>query len=427
MNTAIQWAGLLLAIALLSGDRPLWGLMLLGMLWGWRWLGLQGSQETAPALTERLAQLQDRLAWLQDETQRAILQAKWEQLQHPPRPTVAIVGGPQTGKTALQQALAPLLADVVAHWQEGEATGSDWVLLVTDGELLPPEQNLWQELQTTGYQPWLVWNAVDRPLDRPTVARRLTQQTGVRPYRVAARPQPLLVKQYAGDRLVQTWEEPVEPQLTPLVEHLRRAVQQHGAQRCQQRWQREIERLETVLRRCLFAQHRRAIGLLLPKYRWSIAAAVFVNPLPVLDLAGCATLQAKLWIDIATVYGRRLVWSDSLHLAKTLSQTLVQVGAVEVATQVVGTALKSHLATYAAGGTLQAIAAAWATQLAAEEFMDYLETLPIPPYSPTPVTPLRLPTHWQKPVLVGERPQNLARQLVHDLSPQLARLALGLS
>ncbi|MGQ9864696.1 MAG: DUF697 domain-containing protein [Pseudanabaenaceae cyanobacterium] len=429
MNTATKWAGLLLAIALLTtADRSGWGIGLLAALLALGWFGQRvwaSGSAGSLSLSERLAQLADRWPWLQDEGQRALLQEKWHRLQQPPQPTVAIVGGPQTGKTSLQAALALLLGDLVGHWQEGEVTGSDWVLFVTDGELLPPEQALWRELQEAGYQPWLVWNGVDRPLDRPAVARRLRQQTGVRPYRVAARPQPLLVKQYEGDRLLQTWEEPVAPQLTPLVTRLRHALHQEGKQRTQQRWQREIERLETVFRQCLFAQHRRTIAPLLPKYRWSIAAAVFVNPLPVLDLAGCTALQAKLWVDIAAVYGRRLTWHDSLYVAKTLSQTLVQVGASEVATHLIGTALKSHFATYAAGGTLQAIAAAWATDLAAEAFVDYLETLPIPPYTPTPVAPLVLPTHWPKPSLTGDRPQNLARQLVAHLSPQLARLALG--
>ncbi|HAN46341.1 MAG TPA: hypothetical protein DCQ32_07285 [Cyanobacteria bacterium UBA8156] len=427
MNTATKWAGLLLAIALLTTtERSAWGLLLLVALLGLGWASQRvwHPSPEATTLPERLAQLADRLAWLQDETQRTLLQAKLTQLQQPPQPTVAIVGGPQTGKTSLQAVLAPLLADVVVCWQEGEAEGSDWVLFVTDGELLPPEQALWQALRQAGHQPWLVWNGIDRPLDRPTLARRLTQQTGVRPYRVAARPQPLLVKQYEGDRLLQTWEEPVAPQVTPLANHLRQALLREGKQCTQQRWQRAVARLETVFRRCLFAQHRQTVARFLPKYRWSIAAAVFVNPLPVLDLAGCTALQAKLLVDIATVYGRRLLWSDSLHIAKTLSQTLVQVGAGEVATHLIGTALKSHFATYAAGGTLQAIAAAWATHLAAEEFMDYLETLPIPPYTATPVAPLVPPTHWQKPLLAGDRPQNLARQLVLDLSPQLAHLAL---
>jgi len=422
MNTATKWAGLLLAIALLTtADRP-WGLLLLAALLALGWARQRGGAPSPP--TDRLAALADRLPWLQDEAQRTLLQAQLARLQSPPPITVAIVGGPQTGKTSLQAALAPLLADMAIHWQEGDAAGSDWVLLVTDGELLPPEQALWQELRQAGHQPWLVWNGIDRPSDRPAVARRLVHQTGVRPYRVAARPQPLLVKQYEGDRLLQTWEEPVAPQLTPLVTHLRQALLREGKQRTQQRWQREVERLETVFRRCLFAQNRQTVAQFLPKYRWSIAAAVFVNPLPVLDLAGCAALQAKLLVDIAAVYGRRLVWSDSLHLAQTFSQTLIQVGAGEMATHLIGAALKSHFATYAAGGTLQAIAAAWATHLAAEEFMDHLETLPIPPYTSTPETSLVPPPHWQKPLLAGDRPQTLARQLVQDLSPQLARLAL---
>ena len=51
----------------------------------------------------------------------------------------------------------------------------------------------------------------------------------------------------------------------------------------------------------------------------------------------------------------------------------VKLGLVELASQALGTILKSHVTTYLAGGALQGISAAYLTRLAGLTLIDYFE------------------------------------------------------
>ena len=59
--------------------------------------------------------------------------------------------------------------------------------------------------------------------------------------------------------------------------------------------------------------------------------------------------------------------------AGTIAELTVKLGLVELASQALGTVLKSHVTTYLAGGAVQGISAAYLTRLAGLTLIDYFE------------------------------------------------------
>ncbi len=328
--------------------------------------------QTAEAILQRLDEPSALGLSLRPETIRADLA---------PRPLrVAVLGGPGSGKSSLVAALAPQpdLASVV--WQDGAADRPDLVLWLVAGDLSASEYQDLQALNAAGQTLLLVLSQSDRylPDDRDQILAHLRQRCQSLPavqavQTVAAAPGPLKVRQHYADGSVREWLEPAAPDLAALSAHLRLTLGQAP----------ERLRIATALRqaRALSAEAQAALNQIrrtqalsvVERYQWIAAATVFANPLPGFDLLATAAVNAQMLMEIAAIYEQSLRLTQAKDIAKTLAVQMLKLGLVELSTQGVGALLKTNVATYAVGGLIQAVSAAYLTHLGAQSFLTCLE------------------------------------------------------
>ena len=78
-------------------------------------------------------------------------------------------------------------------------------------------------------------------------------------------------------------------------------------------------------------------------------------------------------MDLGQIYGFNLSLEEAKTAATTLADLTVKLGLVELSTQVLTAVLKSHMATYVAGGLVQGLSAAYLTRMAGLSLIDYFE------------------------------------------------------
>jgi hypothetical protein len=110
---------------------------------------------------------------------------------------------------------------------------------------------------------------------------------------------------------------------------------------------------------------------IIEKYQWLTATTAFVNPVPTLDLLATAAINAQLVVDLGQLYQQKFSLERAQMIAGTLGQLMVKLGLVEASSQAIASLLKSHVATYLAGGMLQGISAAYFTRIAGLSLIDY--------------------------------------------------------
>ncbi len=76
-------------------------------------------------------------------------------------------------------------------------------------------------------------------------------------------------------------------------------------------------------------------------------------------------------IEIGQVYGCELNMERGKDLALNLGRTLVSLGVVKGAADLLGRALQLHFATYIIGKAIQAVSAAYLTRIAGKSFVEY--------------------------------------------------------
>ena len=107
--------------------------------------------------------------------------------------------------------------------------------------------------------------------------------------------------------------------------------------------------------------------------QWVAAGTAFANPLLTVDLLAAAAINGQLVLDLGAIYGQTFSLDQAKAAAGTIAELTLKLGLVELATQALGTILKSHVTTYLAGGALQGISAAYLTRLAGLTLIDYFE------------------------------------------------------
>ncbi|NEO27670.1 MAG: DUF697 domain-containing protein, partial [Kamptonema sp. SIO4C4] len=180
---------------------------------------------------------------------------------------------------------------------------------------------------------------------------------------VCAKPQPV---QLENGELA----EP-EPEIFPLIKRLAAVLRAEGEDLVADNILLQSQRLGEEARRIIDKQRRRQADKIIDRFQWIGAGVIAVTPLPVVDLLATAAVNAQMVVEIGKVYGCELNMERGRELAMSLGRTLVSLGVVKGALQMVATALQLNVATYVAGKAIQGVTAAYLTRIAGKSFIEY--------------------------------------------------------
>ena len=354
---------------------------------------------------------------------------------------VAIAGDPRTGKTTLLNLLTAdsIAGDNLAFTEVPLAAGAspDWlnydgVLLVTDGDITASALAVLKERVIGGQAAVLVFNRQDHYdlADQQTILSRLQEQVATLPAPVpvvatTAAPRPIKVRRHQSDgTMTETMETPT-PAIAALTATLETAlVADYStlvAATALRRTQALGQRVQTDINRL---RRDRALPLI-EQLQWVAGAAAFANPVPTLDLLATVAINGQLILDLGKVYGFSLNLDEAKTAAGTLASLTVKLGLVELSTQGLTAVLKSHFATYLAGGLVQGLSAAYLTRMAGLSLVDYFEQAAL---VGTPAAELSWEAIGQRlqaavlPNRQGNLLKTLAKQGIEILKPTPAQL-----
>ena len=271
-----------------------------------------------------------------------------------PWETVTIAGsGPEGVKLVLVD--TPGIDEVGGEVREAMAREvarhADLILFVVSGDMQRKEFEALSELREVRKPIVLVFNQIDRypDADRDLIYSKIKDERVrhlVRPEDIvmtAARPDPFRVRiQHADGRVTTEWERPA-----PLIEPLKKRI---------------LEVLETegkaliALNALVYAGdlHEEIVAHKLRlredasnRLIWNFAiakgAAVALNPIPVADLAGGLAVDIGMIIALSKLYGIPLTRYSAAGLVKDMVKVLGALGAVEVASRLIVSGIKSAL------------------------------------------------------------------------------------
>ncbi|MDB9494260.1 YcjF family protein [Spirulina major CS-329] len=386
------WAWISLQDSLLDwGSVSLWGLMAIGGgLWWLRrdrpstpTVAKPRSPLTAADLTTAKTHLNTLRHLLATECpqvdQRAWDQglAQLEQGDSSPF-TAAIVGSQWVGKTALQQALPH---DPPWHIVETATPTAQTaaVLYLVNGDLTAAELQHLRQWQQQHYPLLLILTKQDqypeemRAILLDTLRQRVQGWIAAADVvAIAAAPSPITVRQHQADGSIREFQEPRPPELGSLLPRLAQLTTETEAIARAQQW-RQVMAMQGEVKAVLNAARRDRALPILERYQWIAATAAFANPVAALDLLATVAINAQLLVDLAQIHGQPLSLDQAKPAARSIGELLLKLGAVELSTQTITTVLKSSPITYAAGGLVQGISAAYLTRIVGLSLIDYLQ------------------------------------------------------
>ena len=263
----------------------------------------------------------------------------------------------------------------VAGTERGElarqlATEADLLLFVVDNDLRHSEYEPLKNLAQIGKRSLLVFNKIDlyTDEDREIILGQLQQR--VREFipaadviAIAANPHPVELR---TGKII----EP-SPEITPLIKRLVAVLRAEGEDLIADNILLQSQRLGEEARKIIARQRRREADKIIARYQWIGAGVIAVTPLPVVDMLATAAVNAQMVVEIGKIYGCELNIETGKDLALSLGKTLVSLGVVKGAADLLGRALQFHFATYIIGKAIQAVSAAYLTRIAGKSFVEY--------------------------------------------------------
>lgn len=219
------------------------------------------------------------------------------------------------------------------------AAAADLVLFVLAGDVSAPEALALEQLRCCGKPVLLVLNRIDTwnpdqlPALLQAVARRAAPLLGdaalhPQPLAVAAAPrQPVLLP----DGRVRS--EATAAHVQPLLDTLLQILQTDGANLLARNSLLAADRFTMLLRQQRFQQRRGRAQQLIGRYAVMKAAGLAANPLILVDLAGAATADIALVLQLADLYGIRLTRLQAQALLRQLGGNLCWVAGVQLTLQ----------------------------------------------------------------------------------------------
>lgn len=388
------------------------GLISGGTLWysyrTWRLLKAKGDEVpvllTPAAVKTACQQVETQLGFLEKEWAEAgpfintIQQQLAEVAQGLTRQTLslAIVGDKAVGKTTLKALLTQqqdwpqwnlsaireiALADLLMNGGLHPAiVESDVVLFVVQGDLSQSEWTGIETLHKAQKQVLLLINKQDQYL--PTQLELIQTQVQAKVknllsakevWTIATRPPAIKVRHHRADgSFIDAWEAQ-SPQVEPLYRHLQNIDAQVVSQLVLQQSFQQVQTVQETVQNKLNGVRRDRAVPILERYQWIAAGTTFATPLPSLDMVATAVITGKLVQELSAIYGIRFSLQNAQDIAEVLVKALVQMGGVEVATQLLSQILKANAATFVAGGLVQGVSAAYFTRIAGYTLIDCFE------------------------------------------------------
>lgn len=250
------------------------------------------------------------------------------------------------------------------------AADADLLLFVIDNDLRASEYEPLSKLVEIGKRSLLIFNKIDlyTDEDREVILRQLRERVKglISPkdvIAIAANPRPI---QERDGKIVE-----LEPEILPLIKRLAAVLRAEGEDLIADNILLQSQRLGDEARKIIDRQRRRQSEQIIDRYQWIGAGVIAVTPLPVVDLLATAAVNAQMVIELGQVYGCEINSDRGKELAMSLGKTLVSLGVVKGAIELLARALQFHVATFIVGKAIQAVTAAYLTRIAGKSFVEY--------------------------------------------------------
>lgn len=250
------------------------------------------------------------------------------------------------------------------------ATEADLLVFVVDNDLRQSEYEPLQALAAIGKRSLLVFNKADLYTDEEQhyICNQLVDRVDsyILPSDVIA-----IAAQPAPYRLDDGTTVQPDPEILPLIKRVAAILRAEGEDLVADNILLQSQRLGDEARRLIDKQRRRQADQIIDRYQWIGAGVIAVTPVPVVDLLATAAVNAQMVVEIGKVYGSELNLDRGRELALSLGKTLVSLGIVKGAVQLLSTALQFTVATYLIGKSIQGVSAAYLTRIAGKSFIEY--------------------------------------------------------
>ena len=250
------------------------------------------------------------------------------------------------------------------------ATKADLLLFVVDTDLTQSEYRALSSLGQIGKRSLLVFNKTDRyqQVDQETIVNQLRER--VRSWMVASdvvaiAASPQAIRLPSGESL-----QP-DPDLQALLKRIAQVLRAEGDELLADNILVQSQRLGADARDLIDQQRRKQAEKVVERFQWIGAGAIWVTPIPLLDLLAAAAVHAQMVIDIAKIYGFDLTLTEAKELAISLAKTLGTLGLIRGAIELFAQALQFSLGGFMVGKTIQSISAAYLTRIAGSSFIEY--------------------------------------------------------
>ncbi|MEM0980072.1 MAG: YcjF family protein, partial [Cyanobacteria bacterium P01_H01_bin.58] len=361
---------------------------------------------------------------------------------------IAIAGLPRSGKTALQQQLSQAVSDHSTELMLTEISlpsdathdammqtlklQQDAVIYLVTEDLTESALTDLKTLTAAGHCVVLGLNKQDNylPHERQSVLEQIQARVAGLPRSVpvmaiATAPKAIKVRAHLATGQTEERMEPQAVSIEPILKMVQGWLTAAPAELVLQTVMRQACQLQQDIRNALNQIRRQQAQPVLEQYQWTAAATAFASPVPSLDLIAAIAVNGQLVLDLGKVYQQPLSLDQATTLATELARILVKLGLVEVSSQLLTTALKSHAATYVVGGTVQAFSAAYLTQLCGESLMAYFEERALAGQLESPLSASAIGQKIKTLLPLTERTeflQNLIKQGIQklNLTPALA-------
>ncbi|NJO20952.1 MAG: DUF697 domain-containing protein [Spirulinaceae cyanobacterium RM2_2_10] len=261
-----------------------------------------------------------------------------------------------------------------------QALTADLILFVVAGDLTDSELHVLQVLRDARAPLLVIFNKLDQyaPSEQVDVLQQLRQRLAswlpaADVVAAAADPAPLKVRQQQPDGSVREQFEARSPDLTALSERLAiRLTTERPALAWATAW-RATEQLAADITAALQQVRRDRALPIVERYQWLAAATAFANPVPVLDLLATAAIGAQLVIDLGAVYQHKfaLAQAKPRQHPRGAGSEARSGGTVHPA---IASRPETNVVSYAAGGAVQGLSAAYLTRLTGLSLMEYFQT-----------------------------------------------------
>ncbi len=250
------------------------------------------------------------------------------------------------------------------------ATEADLLLFVVDNDLRQSEYEPLRILVDLGKRSLLVFNKIDlyTEEDQEIILNQLEKRVAdfIHPrdiVAIAANPQPIKIE--TGEIIA------LEPEIIPLIKRLVAVLRAEGEDLIADNILLQSQRLGEEARKLIDRQRKRQADKIIDRYQWIGAGVIAVTPLPVVDMLATAAVNAQMVIEIGQVYGCEINKERGKELALSLGKTLISLGVVKGAVELLARLLQLNVATYIVGKAIQGVTAAYLIRIAGKSFIEY--------------------------------------------------------